>query len=365
MFNSIYKHKKVLVTGHTGFKGSWLSLWLHSLGAEVHGLSNGIPTKPSMFQELTLERITTHHLCDVREYRDVKELVGNIQPDFIFHLAAQPIVGMSYTDPVGTITTNALGTVHILEAAKELRKDCSLVLITSDKCYENVEWLYGYREIDRLGGKDIYSASKAAAEILIHSYFHSFIKHKANLRMASVRAGNVIGGGDWAEKRLVPDCVRAWACGESVVIRSPASTRPWQHVLEPLSGYLLTGQHLHESPALNGEAFNFGPPSDQVFSVKELLMAIGNYWGLESGKDWVKIEEGNFHEAGLLKLSCEKANMNLKWWPVLTFQQTASFTANWYREFYRGNKDMLAITEKQINDYVATAAAKELEWTKS
>jgi CDP-glucose 4,6-dehydratase len=365
MFNLVYKGKKILVTGNTGFKGSWLSIWLQLLGAKVYGLSNAIPTQPSMFEMLRLEDFSTHHIRDVRDQEGVKKIVTDIQPDFIFHLAAQPIVASSYSDPVGTITTNAMGTVHILEAAKTLQKDCILVMITSDKCYENVEWIYGYRETDRLGGKDIYSASKAAAEILIYSYFHSFIKHKSNIRMASVRAGNVIGGGDWAEKRLVPDCIRAWVKGESVVIRNPSSTRPWQHVLEPLSGYLVTGQHLYESSALNGEAFNFGPPSDQVFSVKEILTAIGNYWGLESGKKWVTVEEGKFHEAGLLKLSCEKANMYLKWWPVLNFRETASFTATWYREFYHGNKTMLTFTHKQIQEYVALAAKKDLAWTKS
>jgi len=365
MFNSIYKGKKVLVTGNTGFKGSWLTVWLNQLGAEVHGISNGVPSEPAMFNELKLEQKTFYHVIDIRDAAALADCINSIQPDFIFHLAAQPIVGTSYTDPVGTISTNAMGTVHVMEAAKSLSKNCNLILITSDKCYENVEWIYGYREIDRLGGKDIYSASKAAAEILIYSYYHSFIKHKPNLRMASVRAGNVIGGGDWAEKRLVPDCIRAWTKEESVVIRNPASTRPWQHVLEPISGYLATGQHLAQSDKLNGEAFNFGPPSDQVFSVKEVLDAIAENWKLSPQKEWVKVESGSFHEAGLLKLSCEKANLHLKWWPVLNFQETMSFTASWYWEYYKGKSNMLDYTKKQIEEYISLAAKKRLAWSEA
>lgn len=365
MFNSAYENKRVLVTGNTGFKGSWLTVWLNQLGAEVYGISNGVPSEPAMFNELKLEQKISYHVIDIRDALALTERITAIQPDFIFHLAAQPIVGTSYADPVGTISTNAMGTVHVMEAAKSLEKNCNLILITSDKCYENVEWIYGYREIDRLGGKDIYSASKAAAEILIYSYYHSFIKHKPNLRMASVRAGNVIGGGDWAEKRLVPDCIRAWTKGESVVIRNPASTRPWQHVLEPISGYLATGEQLAQSDKLNGEAFNFGPPSDQVFSVKEVLDAIAENWKLSPGKEWVKVETGNFHEAGLLKLSCEKANLHLKWWPVLNFEETMAFTASWYWEYYnKGASDILQFTKKQITDYVTLASKKGLEWTK-
>jgi len=235
----------------------------------------------------------------VRDPVSVKKIIQGIQPDYIFHLAAQPIVTTSYSDPVGTISTNALGTVHVLEAVRELTHKCQVVLITSDKSYENVEWLYGYRETDRLGGKDIYSASKAAAEILIYSYYHSFLKHKTNIRLASVRAGNVIGGGDWAEKRLVPDCVRAWAEVKPVVIRNPASTRPWQHVLEPLSGYLVTGYRLAENETLNGEPFNFGPPSDQVYSVEQILNAIGKHWQFNSDHEKVFRHSGYYRTSFL------------------------------------------------------------------
>lgn len=363
MFNNIYKEKKVLITGNTGFKGSWLSIWLHQLGAKVYGLSNGVPSEPSMFKVLNLETFVEHHTADVRDYERTVGLIERVQPDFIFHMAAQPIVGISYTDPVGTIATNAMGTVNVLEGARKLKNDCTLVMITSDKCYENVEWIYGYREIDRLGGKDIYSASKAAAEVLIYSYYHSFIKHLPNIRMASVRAGNVIGGGDWAEKRLVPDCIRSWAQGRAVEIRNPQSTRPWQHVLEPLSGYLVTGANLAKSPKFNGESYNFGPPSDQVYSVKEILMAISSHWNLDSGKEWIRVVEGSFHEAGLLKLSCDKANVQLGWWPTLDFSETMSFTSSWYWDYYQGKEDMLEITRRQIGNYVALAENKKLAWT--
>jgi CDP-glucose 4,6-dehydratase len=364
MFKNCYKGKKILVTGNTGFKGSWLSLWLHELGARVCGISNSVPTEPSMFKSLELEGFVKYFQRDVRDAAAIADAMREVEPDFIFHLAAQPIVGTSYSDPVGTIATNAMGTVNVLEAAKSLTNDCVLILITSDKCYENVEWLYGYREIDRLGGKDIYSASKAAAEILIHSYFHSFIKHKPNLRLASVRAGNVIGGGDWAEKRLVPDCIRAWVAKNPVVIRNPYSTRPWQHVLEPISGYLCVGQNLAASDRLNGEAFNFGPPSDQMYSVHEVLNAIRSNWKLDQSKEWVRIEAGNFHEAGLLKLSCEKANVHLNWWPVLDFQETMRFTSEWYWSYYHENLSMAQFTSNQIGQYVFRAQEKNLAWVK-
>lgn len=365
MFNNVYQGKKVLVTGHTGFKGSWLSVWLQTLGAEVCGLSDGIPTKPAMVEELKLLNQLKHHIADVRDAQAVKDYMLQEQPDFIFHLAAQPIVGTSYADPVGTIATNAMGTVHVLDAVRHLKKTCQVVMITSDKCYENVEWIYGYRETDRLGGKDIYSASKAAAEVLIYSYYHSFIKHLPNIRMASVRAGNVIGGGDWAEKRLVPDGIRAWAKGEPVVIRNPASTRPWQHVLEPLSGYLITGQHLATSSQLNGESFNFGPAADQIFSVQQILEAIGAYWKFDKPQALFSVEKAPaFHEAGLLKLNCDKAHTFLHWKPVLDFQQTAQFTADWYWNYYRHRADMLAFTQEQIKKYISLATEKALPWVK-
>jgi CDP-glucose 4,6-dehydratase len=363
VFSNIYKGKKVLVTGNTGFKGSWLTVWLKELSAEVYGLSVSIPTQPSMFEVAKLEKEIEHHTIDIRNQEKTVECIQSIQPDFIFHMAAQPIVGTSYSDPVGTIATNALGTVYVLEGVRTLKNNCSVILITSDKCYENVEWIYGYRETDRLGGKDIYSASKGAAEVLIYSYFHSFIKHMPNVRMASVRAGNVIGGGDWAEKRLVPDCIRAWVKNEPVVIRNPESTRPWQHVLEPLSGYLVTGEYLAKDTSLNGGAINFGPAADQIFSVKQMLEAIGANWSFAKKHQLYSVESiPGFHEAGLLKLNCDKAHTYLRWKPVLEFEQTAKLTAAWYAAYYRDHDDMNAFTRQQINEYVASARKRTLSW---
>jgi CDP-glucose 4,6-dehydratase len=363
VFGNIYKGKKVLVTGNTGFKGSWLTVWLKELGADVYGLSVSVPTKPALFEVAALEKEIKHHAIDVRDREKTIACIEKIQPDFIFHMAAQPIVGTSYSDPVGTIAINAMGTVHVLEGVRQLKNRCHVILITSDKCYENVEWIFGYRETDRLGGKDIYSASKAAAEILIYSYYHSFIKHLPNVRLASVRAGNVIGGGDWAEKRLVPDCIRAWANNEPVVIRNPESTRPWQHVLEPLSGYLVTGEHLAKKDSLNGESFNFGPAADQIFSVKQMLEAIGRNWSFMNGHRLYEVQGApGFHEAGLLKLNCDKAQTHLHWKPVLDFAQTAQMTASWYAAYYGAGKDMGSFTRMQISRYVDAAKQKNLAW---
>lgn len=363
MFNNIYRNKKVLVTGNTGFKGSWLTVWLKELGAEVYGLSISVPTEPALFEAGGLEGMISHQAIDIRDREKTVSYIKEVAPDFIFHMAAQPIVGTSYSDPVGTISTNAMGTVHVLEGVRTLTNTCSVILITSDKCYENVEWIYGYRETDRLGGKDIYSASKAAAEILIYSYFHSFIKHMKNIRTASVRAGNVIGGGDWAEKRLVPDCIRAWVTDEPVVIRNPESTRPWQHVLEPLSGYLVTGQYLAEGKIENGESFNFGPAADQIYSVRQMLEAIGESWTFRKKHDLYRVEGApGFHEAGLLKLNCDKAHTYLQWKPVLEFPETARFTASWYQEFYRDSKSALPFTREQVNAYTTAARERGLKW---
>lgn len=365
MFNQFFKNKKVLVTGNTGFKGAWLSIWLHHLGADVIGLADKVPTNPSIFEDIHLSKIVKHHEGDIRDLACVKNVLFEEKPDVLFHLAAQPIVGDSYLDPIGTISTNTLGTAHLLEAFRQLEHTCVGVFITSDKCYENVEWIYGYKETDHLGGKDIYSASKGACEIIIHGYFESFVKHKRNLRMASVRAGNVIGGGDWAAKRLVPDCIRAWSNNEIVEIRSPKSTRPWQHVLEPLSGYLRTAELLGTSSVPNGQAYNFGPPSEHTHTVQEILEAIGRYWnkGKPDKELFRIIDNPGFHEAGLLKLNCDKALAELAWRPVLSFEQTAIFTADWYRQFYSGHHDMLGFTKAQIAEYTELAKSKALMWT--
>lgn len=260
---NVFANTKVLVTGHTGFKGSWLSLWLTQLGAQVSGISLGVPTEPSHFAAAGLvERIQDYRL-DIRDGTALKSLVQDIQPDFVFHLAAQPLVRRSYADPVETWQTNAMGTINVLEALRGLKNPCVAVLITSDKCYDNVEWVWGYRETDALGGPDPYSASKGAAELAIRSYVRSYFPKDGPVRIGVGRAGNVIGGGDWADDRIVPDCVHAWSRGETVQLRNPLATRPWQHVLEPLSGYLNLAIALHLDAKWHGEPFNFGPPAQQ------------------------------------------------------------------------------------------------------
>ncbi|MAY82567.1 MAG: CDP-glucose 4,6-dehydratase [Flavobacteriales bacterium] len=367
MFNNFYKDKKVLVTGNTGFKGSWLSLWLKQMGAVVYGISDRIPTKPSLFEILNLERSSNHTFEDIRNLDALKSIIKAIAPDIIFHLAAQPIVKLSYDDPIDTFSTNVMGTAHMLEAARELKNQCLFISITSDKCYDNQEWEWGYRENDALGGKDPYSASKAAAEITIRSYYESFFKKdESNIKLCSVRAGNVIGGGDWADSRLIPDIYRAWSEKESVHIRSPHSTRPWQHVLEPLSGYLSLAQHLSEKPQLNGMAFNFGPNANQNHSVLDVLNELEKYWSNDGQKELFSIQENSdFHEAGLLKLNCDRALHELQWRPTLEFESTLAMTAKWYNQYYNESEsDMIAFSQKQIESYVEAAKKQGIPWAK-
>jgi CDP-glucose 4,6-dehydratase len=359
-FNNYYYNKKILITGNTGFKGSWLSLWLQNLGAKVYGLSIDIPTNPSLYEILNLTKIVNTNYQDIRNIEDTKKLVDQIRPDIIFHLAAQPIVKLSYNEPYNTFTTNALGTTTILEVLRQLNIPCTLVLITSDKCYDNVEWLWGYRETDKIGGKDPYSASKGMAELVINSYCQSFFKNSGSkVRALSVRAGNVIGGGDWAESRIVPDAIKAWNRGETLLIRSPNATRPWQHVLEPLSGYLLAGWKLSENSELLGEAFNFGPDSSNNYSVAELLEEMKGYW-IDS-KWAVQITE-NAKEAGLLKLNCDKALHHLGWTPTMNFNETVEFTVRWYQNYYLKNQDMTSFTVAQINEYMKIAQKASKQW---
>ncbi|GAA0879729.1 CDP-glucose 4,6-dehydratase [Algoriphagus jejuensis] len=359
----VFSGKKILITGHTGFKGSWLSLWLSQKGAQLFGISNEIPTQPSLFEALNLEEKMEHIILDIRDLASLKSEVNRIAPDFIFHMAAQPIVSLSYQNPLDTLTTNAIGTANLLESARYLENKCVVICITSDKCYENVEWVWGYKETDMLGGKDIYSASKAAAEIVIHSYFHSFIKKMPNIRMASVRAGNVIGGGDWAADRIVPDCVRSWSKGEKVEIRNPGATRPWQHVLEPLSGYLAIAADLWQSSELNGQSYNFGPPSQNNITVMELLKKLGKRWGLQNPEDiYIQTGELKFHEAGLLKLNCDKALFDLQWQPTLAIDELIQFTGDWYYSYYHDQVDMAETTKDQIVLFEQKAFDKNIRW---
>ena len=278
MFSNIYCGKKVLITGNTGFKGSWLSCWLLKLGAEVIGVSDEVPTAPAMYEDLRLNSKVKQHYCDVRDLETLGRIVFGERPDVIFHLAAQAIVSTSYESPVDTITTNAIGTMNMMEILRKVTWPCSAVLITSDKSYDNVEWVWGYKETDGLGGKDIYSGSKGAAELIIKSYYCSFFKDKNHCVQLGVgRAGNVIGGGDWAKDRIIVDAVKAWTKNESVEIRCPNATRPWQHVLEPISGYLALGEELTARGLADGEAFNFGPRAEQNRTVTDLLTTMANH----------------------------------------------------------------------------------------
>jgi CDP-glucose 4,6-dehydratase len=362
-----YSGKKILVTGHTGFKGAWLVTWLLGMGARVVGLSRGIPTDPSMFEVLGLERRISHYIADICHLDRVKEIIASEKPDFVIHLAAQAIVSQSYADPVETFQTNVIGTVNVLEALRTVAQPCVVVMITSDKCYDNVEWDWGYRETDRLGGRDVYSGSKGAAEMAIRSYVSSFFNGDESLiRMGVGRAGNVIGGGDWARDRIVADCIRAWSEGKPVDIRNPAATRPWQHVLEPLSGYLTLGAALTEKTIPQGEAFNFGPRAEQNHTVLELLRELAKSWSGASGQDIVRVVDSvPFHEAGLLKLNCDKALLRLKWEPNLTYQETVRLVGDWYSDFYKKRTDIFAVTQAQIAEYERLAQARDRIWARS
>ena len=367
IFNDIYKGKKVLITGHTGFKGSWLSAWLLKLGANIIGISIDIPTTPSMFEILELKDKIDHNIIDVRDLKTLKKIVNTHQPDFIFHLAAQAIVSKSYVDPINTISTNVIGTANILESLRGFKRKCTLILITSDKCYDNAEWIWGYKETDPLGGKDVYSSSKGAAELVIKSFYHSFLKDNSLIKIGIGRAGNVIGGGDWAKDRIIVDTINAWSQNKKVKIRSPHSTRPWQHVLEPLSGYLLLGELVSKNNNLDGEAFNFGPSAYDNYSVLELLKNLEIKWGKVSNDSRINIVKSKekFKEAGLLKLNCDKANFYLKWQSNLTFDETLQLISNWYKSFFGDCENMFELTLSQIEDYENLGLKRKRDWIKS
>ncbi|MDV6168389.1 CDP-glucose 4,6-dehydratase [Flavobacterium sp. DG1-102-2] len=366
LFGDIYRDKKVLVTGNTGFKGSWLCTWLLALGADVYGISKDIPTKPSMFEELNLAEKMSHFTADIRDFEKMDEIIKKVSPDFVFHLAAQPIVSFSYAEPLDTISSNVMGTANILEVLRKYEKPCTAVIITSDKCYDNVEWIYGYKETDAVGGRDIYSGSKGAAEVIFKSYYYSFFKNEGMpVKVVTARAGNVIGGGDWALDRIIPDCMRSWSEGKYVEIRSPKATRPWQHVLEPLSGYLQLGEQLYKNHSLNGESFNFGPQAEYSHTVKEILEDMSVRWHFEDSKDAYRVTgDVKFHEAGLLKLNCDKALFHFKWKPTLNYKTLLEYTSDWYYEFYKNKPDMFAYTQAQIEGYEDLATKQNLAWTK-
>ncbi len=346
----IYKNKRVFITGHTGFKGSWLSIWLSSLGAEVCGYSLEPDTNPSMFKELEIhKKLARSVVGDILDNAKLEKTINDFEPEIIFHLAAQPLVRLSYMEPLLTYKTNVIGTLNVLEAARKCLSVQAFVNVTTDKCYENLEQDKPYNEEDRLGGYDMYSSSKACVEIMSSSYRRSFLQGDDSYLMATARAGNVIGGGDWALDRIIPDCVRAVNSGVDIEIRNPVAVRPWQHVLEPLSGYLMLGERL-----LNGEknfasAFNFGPEPSNVLTVAELA---GKFVELYGRGRVIVGEKSPLHEAGLLMLSIEKARADLGWSPKYDTQTALQKTVDWYKNFYNG-ADMFNFTINQIKDYVS------------
>jgi len=356
----IYAGKRVLVTGHTGFKGSWLCEWLLGLGAEVHGIALP-PLQPSLFEALDLAGRMKHNVLDIRDVTALNEKISELRPDFVFHLAAQALVRVSYREPVLTFATNVIGTANVLEAVRVANFPCSVVVITTDKCYENDGRPRAFKENDPLGGHDPYSASKAAAEIVVSSYRDSYFSHGTEVALASARAGNVIGGGDWAEDRLVPDCIRALAAGKPVPVRNPVFTRPWQHVLEPLGGYLLLGAKLEIARrtkdateiARYAQAFNFGPNPDANRSVRDLVEGVLKHWP----GTWEQThQEKHLKEAPLLSLAIDKARETLGWQPRWDFAETVEKTVAWYREDFgrvkqQGSSSMVEFTKEQIASY--------------
>lgn len=361
MFRDIYRGKRVLVTGHTGFKGAWLTEWLLKLGAEVVGFSIDVPTQPSVFEALNLSQRMRDFRGDILNTTSLEESFRAAQPEIIFHLAAQPLVRFSYDHPKLTFETNAIGTLNVLEAIRKTKSVDAAVMITTDKVYENIEQDYSYRETDKLGGYDPYSASKACAELVFSSYVRSFFKGDRKIGIASARAGNVIGGGDWSEDRIVADAARAWAKEQSVKLRNPHSTRPWQHVLEPVGGYLLLGEKLLAHPEkFHGAAFNFGPHAEANRTVLELIRELsGNWPGAEHFTDpSASAHASGKHEANLLRLAIDKAINELHWSPKLTFQDTAKWTMDWYRAFYQERPSIAALTTAQITEFEKILGAK-------
>jgi len=348
-----WKNKKVLITGHTGFKGAWLSLWLQNLGAKVIGISLDSPTTPSLYEQANVAKGMISLRQDIRNGEAIKQLFQQHKPEIVFHLAAQPLVRLSYREPVETYEINVMGTLHVLEGIRSVDSVRSAVMITTDKCYQNKEWVWGYRETDTLGGHDPYSSSKGAAELLISSYRNSYFpqdkysEHKTAI--ASARAGNVIGGGDWAEDRLIPDIIKAFKNNETVIIRNPKSTRPWQHVLEPLSGYLKLAEQLEKNGDQYAEAWNFGSAEIDARPVQWIVEKMAKLWG--ENANWINDKSEHPHEANYLKLDCSKAHMKLNWYPRWDLSETLLRIVEWHKlKDAHNNYRKLCLT--QINDYM-------------
>jgi CDP-glucose 4,6-dehydratase len=324
-----WKDKRVFLTGHTGFKGSWLSLWLQDMGATVKGFSLAPTTTPNLFQVANIAKGMESEIGDIRNLEVVTNSIIAFKPDILIHMAAQPLVRLSYTEPVATYATNVMGTIHVLEAARKCKNLKSIVSITTDKCYENKEWPWGYRENEAMGGHDPYSSSKGCCELLIASYRNSFFNTNESPSLGSVRAGNVIGGGDWSHNRLIPDILNAFEKSKPVIVRNPFSTRPWQHVLEPLSGYLVLAEELFRNGDSFAGAWNFGPKDENCQSVEWILNKMINIWG--GGATWQLDTNSNPHEAGYLKLDCSKAAQELKWTPQWNLEFTLKSIVNWHK----------------------------------
>lgn len=363
LFGGVYSGRRVMVTGHTGFKGSWITYWLLELGAHVTGYALEPPTEPALFDALGLESRIDHHIGDVRDLSHLRSVMLEAQPEIVIHEAAQPLVRLSYDEPVATFETNVMGTVNVIEAARSAGSVRALLNVTSDKCYENREWEFAYRENDPMGGYDPYSASKGCAELVTAAYRQSFFDAEGSCSVASARAGNVIGGGDWALDRIVPDCMRALSQGQPVQLRNPDAVRPWQHVLEPTSAYLwLAARMYSEGKAVEG-AWNFGPAPTGNLTVAEVVDAVLTEWG--SGERVGPAPGARHpHEARFLKLDCSKAADLLSWWPAWTATEAIRETTAWYRGYYGAPADAERLTSDCIASYVDAARAAGVAWAR-
>lgn len=359
LFDNVYKKKKVLVTGHTGFKGSWLCLLLNKLDADVYGYALEPPTNPSLFNAAKIEELMTSFLGDIRDYNNLLKVMQHIEPEIVIHMAAQPLVRESYKIPVETYSVNVMGTVHLLEACRQTKSVKAIVNVTTDKCYENKEWHWGYRENEPMGGYDPYSNSKGCSELVTYAYRNSYFNpkdyHKHRVALASARAGNVIGGGDWATDRLIPDFIRAICKSEKIRIRSPYAIRPWQHVLEPLNGYLILGSKLYINGPDFAQGWNFGPDENDTKNVEWITRTICNYWG--EGASYEVDTDPQPHEANYLKLDCSKSKTELSWFPIWNIETSLKSIVDWYK-VYLSDNNVRKITEIQIDNYFGFLSEK-------